>query len=383
MVRSKRPHGAGTLTERSPGVWRLRVLVRDPRTSKDRQVSETFHGGRREAERALAKMVTQADSGQLSPLTMTVADLLAEWLDFIEPSRSPNTIRGYRSCIHRAIIPVLGSVKLAKLTARDLDRAYAGWLGQALSPTTVHQYHAVLASALHQACRWGYIDRSPAVNASPPAARRAEPKPPSPDQVRQVIAYADDDDPVMAAFLIIAACTGARRAELVALRWSDIDWDSSQLVISRAMVHPKEGGQVESTTKTKRNRRVALDPVALAALDLHRGRVNGWAADARVVVRPDGFVFSYDPIGGQAMWLDRPTDYVLRLRKVLGIPRLRLHDLRHFAGTQLIGAGVDVRTVAGRLGHSDAATTLRAYAHFIEERDRSAAAILGQLVAGT
>jgi integrase len=370
------------MTERSPGVWRLRVLVRDPRTDKERQVSTTVRGGRREAQRALAKMVSEAASGRLSPVNMTVSDFLEEWLAFIEPSRSPNTIRGYRGSVHRAIVPALGSIRLAKLTPRDLDRAYAGWLAQGLSPTTVHQYHAVLSSALRQATKWDYIDRSPAANASPPAARRTEPNPPGPEQVRAVIAFADDDDPVMAAFLITAACTGARRAELVALRWSDIDWEGSQLVISRAMVHPIAGGQIESTTKAKRRRSVALDPAALLALDLHRRRVESWASDAGVTVRPDGFVFSYEPDCGQAMWLDRPTDYVTRLRRELNIPGLRLHDLRHFAATQLIGAGVDVRTVAGRLGHTDATTTLRVYAQRIEERDRAAAAILGELVAG-
>ena len=62
--------------------------------------------------------------------------------------------------------------------------------------------------------------------------------------------------------------------------------------------------------------------------------------------------------------------------------KVRFHDLRHFSATQLIGAGVDVRTVAHRLGHADPSTTLRVYAHALAQRDREAAAILGRLVAG-
>jgi len=65
-----------------------------------------------------------------------------------------------------------------------------------------------------------------------------------------------------------------------------------------------------------------------------------------------------------------------------GLPDVRLHDLRHFVATQLLGAGVDVRTVAGRLGHRNAATTLNVYAHFLEQTDRTAADIIGRVIAG-
>ena len=74
------------------------------------------------------------------------------------------------------------------------------------------------------------------------------------------------------------------------------------------------------------------------------------------------------------------TGFFIRVRDGLGLKDVRLHDLRHFTATQLIGAGVDVRTVAGRLGHSDPSLTLRVYSHVIEERDRAAAAILGRVL---
>jgi integrase len=77
------------------------------------------------------------------------------------------------------------------------------------------------------------------------------------------------------------------------------------------------------------------------------------------------------------------TGFFIRVRDGLGLGGVRLHDLRHFTATQLIGAGVDVRTVAGRLGHSDPSLTLRVYIHVIEERDRAAAAILGRVLGPT
>jgi hypothetical protein len=110
------------------------ILVRDPRTDNERQVSQTLRGCRRDAQRTLSKMVIEAERGQLSPVTMAVAEMLEERLAFIEPSRSPNTIRDYRGSVHRAIVPALGSTRLAKLTQRDFDRAYACWLAQGHSP---------------------------------------------------------------------------------------------------------------------------------------------------------------------------------------------------------------------------------------------------------
>jgi integrase len=76
------------------------------------------------------------------------------------------------------------------------------------------------------------------------------------------------------------------------------------------------------------------------------------------------------------------TNFFIRVRDELKLPDVRLHDLRHFTATQLIGAGVDVRTVAGRLGHTDPSMTLRVYSHALEERDRAAAAVMGSLLAG-
>ena len=95
----------------------------------------------------------------------------------------------------------------------------------------------------------------------------------------------------------------------------------------------------------------------------------------------DAFVFSPYVEATRPFRPDNVTSFFIRVRNEVGAPTIRLHDLRHFTATQLIGAGVDVRTVAGRLGHSDPSVTLRVYSHALEERDRSAAAIMGNLLA--
>jgi integrase len=96
---------------------------------------------------------------------------------------------------------------------------------------------------------------------------------------------------------------------------------------------------------------------------------------------PDAFVFSHRVDGSAPFRPDNVTGFFIRVRDALGLDGIRLHDLRHFTATQLIAANVDIRTVAGRLGHSDPSLTLPVYSHVIEERDRAAAAIMGRALA--
>jgi integrase len=136
-----------------------------------------------------------------------------------------------------------------------------------------------------------------------------------------------------------------------------------------------------SDTKTHSIRRVALDRTSIAVLEEHRERCRGRAAACGVVLRDDSYVFSRTPDSSVPWPPNDVTHQFIQLRNRLGVPTVRLHDLRHFAATRLLAAGIPVRTVSGRLGHANAATTLGDYAHFLAESDRDAAdtieAILG------
>ncbi len=125
---------------------------------------------------------------------------------------------------------------------------------------------------------------------------------------------------------------------------------------------------------------MALDEVGLSVLRTHRARVEEWARLADEELRPDAFIFSPYVDGSLPFRPDNVTNFFIRVRDELKLPDVRLHDLRHFTATQLIGAGVDVRTVAGRLGHTDPSMTLRVYSHALEERDRAAAAVMGRVL---
>ncbi len=374
--------GRGTMTERSPGVWRLRVYVGRDGNDGPIQVSRTFRGGRRAAQAELARFVTDvADRGAPVTSDVTVGELLDRWIEFVTPLREPGTVRGYRSHVVRAKT-ALGQVKLAKLTAQHLDRAYSAWLAEGLSPTTVHHVHGVMSAALRQAVRWQVTLRAATESAQPPPARPKPVRAVDPSVVRRLIAAADgSDQPVLAATISLAAATGCRRGELCGLRWPDLD-PAGVLHVRHSLKHGLDGRAVElRDTKTHQERKIALDEFALTALRAHRSRAEAWADQAGVNVRPDGYILSFDPTGGCPVKPDTITRQFETLTKKVGVT-LRFHDLRHFTATQLLGANVDPRTVAGRLGHADPSTTMRVYAGFLQEHDREAAQIIGRLLSG-
>lgn len=377
---------AGSLRQRGPSSWQLRVHVgRDATTGRKRYLEETFRGPKREAERALASLVLKAErlAGRVGR-DYTVAHLLSDWIEHAGRELSPRTVDVVRGYIDGAIVPNIGSIPLTKLTPRDIDRLYTqlstvGGPRVRYSPATVRRVHGILRRALGQGVRWAYISDNPAANASPPRVPRHELKPPAPAEVALLLKAANESDQNLATFVYLAASTGARRGELLALRWSDVHLKRGVLNIERGLI--LAGGDVlEQGTKTHQARTVAIDAATVRQLLAHRERREELARQFAVRIAADSFIFSPEPGGTLPLRPDSVSRAFRRLCIQAGVKGVRLHDLRHYVATHLLGAGIDVRTVAGRLGHRDASTTLNVYSHFLPEADRHAAEALGKLL---
>ena len=376
----------GSMRQRSTGSWELRVFVgRDPLTGRRQYVSKTFRGGKREAERELAALVSGAEA--MAPTAdLTVGAVLERWLEHATPNLSPSTVATNRVVLDAHLLPHVGSTPLRKLTPHKVDALYrvlierGGQNGKPLAPSTVQRAHNILHRALEQAVRWGWLASNPASRATPPSRAAVEIVPPSPDDLLRVIAVAQATNPDLALFLLLAAATGARRSELVALRWSDLDLDAGTVVIGRGMVIGANGVVVEKDTKTHAARKIALDAATVTALVAHRDRARAAAEACGTELPPRAFVFTTAVDGATSWRPDYPSKAFTRVARKAGFATVRLHDLRHFVATRLLSNGVDVRTVAGRLGHKNPNVTLNVYAAFLPEADRSAADLLGRLL---
>lgn len=351
----------------------------DPATGKRRHASATVRGtakpgdpperhaaDRKRAEKELAKRVREAEADDYAPpSTMRVADYLALWLAQSDPGLAARTRGNRERAIRLHLATALGRIRLDRLSPIDVQRCY-GDLGKRMRPSSVRAVHNVLRLALERAVDWGLIARNPAARATPPRApkiRRAV------WTTAQTTAFlsATAADPRFGAAWPIVAWTGLRRAELLALRWADLDLDRAILTVRR------------ETTKTDAGRRSVLLPEAVvAALRTHRTRqrerrlaAGGWH-DADVVFdRGDGRPLT------ESMWHDAFRSAVDRI----GLPAIRPHDLRHGHATHALEAGVHPKIVQERLGHASIATTMDLYSHATVAMQAPAVAALEALFA--
>ena len=178
--------------------------------------------------------------------------------------------------------------------------------------------------------------------------------------------------------IAFAAISGMRRGEICALRWSD--FADGRVHVRRSLTFTPETGVIEGPTKTRQTRRIALDRIGMAVVEKQMEALK--AATERLGILPvsDPFLFFSEPDGGTPTHPDSISKIFRKLADAHGWRDLHFHSLRHFTATQLIAAGVDIRTVSGRLGHSDPSVTLRVYSHMLDANDQEAATIMGRLV---
>lgn len=380
---------AGSIRQRGKQSWEVRAFAgKDPETGKKRYVTRTVCGERREAEVALGRLLGEIEDGQHAVRAGTVGELCERWYTHAAPDLSPTVAAEYRRLLDKRILPRWRDVPMRRLRTADLDQWYAelrrtGGPGDtALAPNTVLRAHAVLRRALAQGVKWGWLTVNPAANASPPRPKKQHLELPDPEEVTRLIDAAAKVNPSLPTYFRLAAATGARRGELCALRWKHIDFDERRVTIARSIA--EVGGElIEKDTKTHQVRKITVDEDTAALLVAHRAACDALAAKCGATLSPNSFLFSHE-VDCSKPW--RPNYATLafgRLRNELGLFGVKLHHLRHFSATQLLSAGIDVRTVSGRLGHANGSTTLDFYAQFLQAADERAAEVLGALLAPT
>lgn len=253
-----------------------------------------------------------------------------------------------------------------------------------MAKSSVRQIHAIISGALEMAVRWEWIDSNPADVAKKPKQDKPRPKPPTADQAARLVETAFEDDFQFGMLCFLAIIAGPRRGEILARRFEDIDFgdrtappeqrDGSLHLEDNYIV--RGGKRLLKDTKDHQQRRIGLEYYALEGFDRLWEEYCARMESLGVQPTPKAFVFSYAPDNSTPCNPDGITHRFGRLAKRLGIVT-SLHKLRHFSATELITAGVDPRTVAGRLGHGGGdTTTLRVYSAWVPESDRRAARLL-------
>lgn len=252
----------------------------------------------------------------------------------------------------------------------DIERWHSRLRKAGVGEGSIRNRHQALRAALTLAQRWGWVTVNVAAVARLSTPRRSVRASMTDDDVRQVLIAARQVEPHAELALPIAAVTGARRSELAALRWDELEGD--RLTIDSSVSVIRTDGEkrvlIDADTKTGNRRVVTLDPQTVALAEEPRA-VNG---------QYGAWMFSLDD---EPAHPDRIGHWWRRARKASGIDKgWRLHDLRHWSATMAIASGHDIRTVANRLGHSNPAMTLRVYAHALDASDRGVSQTMGRLL---
>lgn len=359
------------MRQRTPGSWELRAYGGvDALTGRVRYRTRTVRGTKAEAAVALQELVAVSRSGPSSGADAPFATLLSTWIAAKESVWSPSTLRETRSIVSRHLVPLLGRGPVGALTTEQIDQCLAT-LRRTLSAGTVGRIRMVIHAALAQALRWEWIWSNPATHAARfESAPKAHVVPPA-EVVHRLLVWLRERDPALMVFVRLAATTGARRGELLGLRWCDVDLERGRVRLVHGLVDAA-GGAVRQERKTKNANCVDLDAETAGLLGEHLAVCTAVAGRAGVEVGMCPVFAGVDDV--TLPW--NPNWVTKRFAAALhdaGVDRFRLHDLRHFVATQMLAAGVSLPVVAARLGHARASTTLNIYAASMPAWDRAAA----------
>ncbi|MFL6832410.1 MAG: tyrosine-type recombinase/integrase, partial [Xanthobacteraceae bacterium] len=390
----RRDRGDGGIDQRSDNSWRLRYRL------KGRRFSQTFHGTLSEARKELRRLLKSGDDGtHVAPDKITLGQWVEQWIASGAPGRRQRrvgrrSLKRYGELLRGHVVPTLGARPLQQIQATEIDALYVK-LGDKLAPRTAHHVHTVLGACLTTAVRKGLLAASP--------LERAE-KIPSPGESDHGMALDGDQlrtlvegfkGSVLFPIVAVAAFTGARRSEILALRWSDVDFEKKTLRIERAVEQIHGQPLALKEPKTARGRRtITIDDDLITMLRAERekplrllaGVPDGTQVALIVQLPDDALMFPNPPAPGEDFSFTKlrspdstTKEFARRARRLF--PGLRLHDLRGTHETLLLDAGVPVHVVAARCGH-DPAVLLRSYAKRTKKADTSAAAVISALAKG-
>jgi integrase len=346
----------------------------------------TNHGGRKrvtvygktreEARRKLTALQRELDRGVRVPEEKwSVAQYLDHWLaQVVKPHRAPKTYQGYELIVRRHIVPRLGKRRLNSLSVPDVRQLVGSLEESGMSTRGVQQVHAVFRNALQSAMRDELVMRNVAKLVQVKTPRYEVGRGLSVEQARLLITSTQDDR--LHALYVLAVYLGLRRGELLALRWSNVDLDQEFLVVTHTLQRV-DGELLFKAPKTRSSRRtIPLPNPCVEALRSHRVKQGAERLKAGPRWCGDDMVFSttigtpIEPDNLSRSW------YVVR--KVLGDPAPRFHDMRHTCVSLLLAEGAPPHVVQQIVGHSAIDVTMTIYAHASLDEKRAALSRLGR-----
>ena len=363
--------------------WAYIIRVPDPLTGKTKP--KWVSGFKSESEAKLARDKARgklASGTYIKPTKITVGQYLNEWIDIHSHSLKRATAQSYRGHIQRNLSPYIGNIALSDLRASHIQRLYADLLskgnesGNPLSARSVEFAGAVLSKALKHAVEIDeLISINPSTRVSKPRGKSKQIEPFTICEANKFLEASKVHR--LHAFFRLAFYSGARKGELLALRWNDLDSIQRTVTISKNRIRITGSYFEQDSTKGGDGKRViTLDKDTIEILRLLRKTQMEQRLQAGKLWVEGGYMFT-DEIGNPLSY-DLPSRTFQRISRELSLPTQRFHDCRHFHATQLLRSGLPLHVVAKRLGHRDPMVTATIYAHVTSDQAENASTIFAE-----
>ena len=376
----RRPQGDGTIRKRSDGRWEARIII-GHKNDGTPMYKSAFAKTQKSALKQLHQLLDlYRDVDLTEECRMTLGEWMDKWLDeYMIFAIRESTLDSYRGMVNNQVKPFIGNKQLASLTTADIQKFYnkikkEGRVrehpvhGKTLADSMVRSVHMMLHEALDMAVKERLLAKNPTNGTTIPKCNYPE-KQILGDNQLETFLEAIRGQEYWCDFFYVEVMTGLRRGEICGLKWQDIDFEENKLRVKRSVSVKRGGGVNIGETKTETGVRCIEMPPSVADLLKNRKQtaITEWVFPA--------FLNPEQPIHPQAAY--RKLKVILRNAE---LPLIRFHDLRHTFATHATQGGVDPKTLAGILGHTNASFTLDTYTHVTSDMQKSASAIVGNMM---
>jgi len=345
---------------------------------------------KRDAEKALAKLITEIENGQvMNTKNLTFEEFIKRWLsEYAERSLAPKTLADYKQQLEYRVIPMLGRLKLDQIKPLHLMKYYNHLRSEnvrldnrpgKLSEKTVLKNHMLISSILQKAVNWQMLHSNPARNVERPKFIRKPVRYYNEDQLKKLFGNLKTAPLKYQTAVFIAVLCGVRLGELLGLEWGDIDFEKRSMVVQRASQYLKERGLFTKMPKNQSSiRKVSISPLLVEILVQYKEERN-------IEIKKVGSLWNktdrlFTQWNGNPMHPSAVAQWFRKFLKRNSLDVINFHALRHTSATMLIAKGVHPKTISSRLGHANISTTMDIYGHALESTDRIAAEKLDEII---
>ena len=376
----RRPQGDGTIRKRSDGRWEARIII-GHKNDGSPMYKSAFAKTQKSALKQLHQLLDlYRDVDLTEECRMTLGEWMDKWLDeYMIFAIRESTLDSYRAMVKNQVKPFIGNKRLASLTTADVQKFYnkikkEGRVrehpvhGKTLADSMVRSVHMMLHEALDMAVKERLLAKNPTNGTTIPKCNYPEKQILGDNQLETFLEVIKGQE-YWGDFFYVEVMTGLRRGEICGLKWQDIDFEENKLHVNRSVSVKRGGGLNIGETKTETGVRCIQLPPSVAELLKNRKQtaITEWVFPA--------FLNPEQPIHPQAAY--RKLKVILKNAE---LPLIRFHDLRHTFATHATQGGVDPKTLAGILGHTNASFTLDTYTHVTRDMQKSASAIVGNMM---